>query len=489
MDWKTSIVLIYLLLPVAGFSQTFYVATNGTDQPSAGSQQDPWATISYAIDQVNDGTTILVQPGIYNGRVRLDQRFNTGIVIRSAEPYQARLRHDSGAVVICFTCQGVTLEGFDIAHAASNAIGLVIQIQNSQISNVTLRNNIIHDSTNNDLLKINNGARDVLIEGNMFYNQAGSDEHIDVNSAVNITIRDNVFFNSRSQSITSSYVLVKDSNGNSDGVLGSRNIDIRRNIFFNWQGNDSQSFVRVGEDGTANFEADNVSIENNLMIGNSNRLIRSALTVQGSRNVRFTFNTVTGNLPSRSFAARLLAVGSNSANEGIVLSNNIWSDTSGTMGTEGFVGADVFDAPVGSNASVRLQNNLYFNGNRQIPSDTNQEIRVSNDNRAVFGDPQLPDSNNLTIPIFDGRRFAGNFDSIRAVFIDLARRFGTPGIDSAAINRAGRSQAPQDDILGARRGNSPDIGAFEANALAPPSSTPGLRNNTALPWLLLLSDD
>jgi len=44
-------------------------------------------------------------------------------------------------------------------------------------------------------VKINNGAGEVTVEGNIFYNQQGSDEHIDVNSATDVVIQDNIFFN------------------------------------------------------------------------------------------------------------------------------------------------------------------------------------------------------------------------------------------------------------------------------------------------------
>lgn len=51
---------------------------------------------------------------------------------------------------------------------------MVIQIDGSAAGfgeRITLRNNIIHDSYNNDLLKIVSGARHIFIEGNIFYNQ------------------------------------------------------------------------------------------------------------------------------------------------------------------------------------------------------------------------------------------------------------------------------------------------------------------------------
>lgn len=467
-------------------AQSVYVATNGSDTTGAGTQQSPWATISYAIDQISDGTTIEVAPGTYQGRVRLDQQFASGVLIRSTVPYQARLRHNNGSAVICFTCQGITIDGFDIAHSTNNNLGLVIQIQSPAARNVTLRNNIIHDSTDNDLLKINNGTRDITVHGNIFYNQAGSDEHIDINSVENIAVFDNIFFNSNSQSVTSSFVLVKDSNGNSDGIVGSRNISIRRNIFLNWQGNDGQGFVRMGEDGTANFEAENVLIENNLMLGNSSRLMRSALTIQGSNDIRFQYNTVVGDLPARSFAARLLAVGANQANNNVVLSNNIWSDPTGSMGAEGFLGADVFDAPNGDNASVSLQNNLYYNGNNSIPADLNQEVNIGDDSSPIIANPLLPSLNGLVLPVYNGVTFGGGFTSIRDAFVDLANRYGRPASGSPVIDAANADgNAPSDDLLGAQRGLNPDVGAIEVDAPPPP---PAPRGNAVLTWLLLLLD-
>lgn len=466
------------------YAATFYVATNGVDQASAGTQQTPWASISYAIDQVSDGDTIEVAAGTYSSRVRLDQQFANGIVIRSTQPYQARLRYNAGAVVICYTCRGVTLEGFDIAHAGNNTGGLVVHIQDllgafngsnngsdAVVSNVTLRNNIIHDSTDNDLLKINNGAQDILVEGNMFYNQAGSDEHIDINSTIGVTVQDNVFFNSVSQATTSSFIVIKDSNGTNDTVLGAQDTLVRRNIFFNWQGNDAQSFIRVGEDGTDNFEADGVLVENNLFLGNSSRLMRSAFTVQGSRDVRFQYNTVTGDLPSRSYAARLLAVGSNKPNEQIVLVNNIWADPEGTMGAEGFSGSDVFDAVAEDNDSVSLDNNVYYNGANPIPADVAQAVNLADDTNAIIGNPLLPTLTGLTLPVFNGSQFAGGKLSIREVFLDLANRYGKPAAASVTVNQGSLANAPNEDLLGNARGARPDIGAVELNNNQPPPTS------------------
>lgn len=105
---------------------TYYVATDGVDDLPGGTSGDPWATITYALDHVPDDSLILVRAGDYNGRVRLRGTFSQGVTVRSEVPYQARLRHDA-TVVTSYYGQGITLEGFDIAHSGSGAGALVIQ--------------------------------------------------------------------------------------------------------------------------------------------------------------------------------------------------------------------------------------------------------------------------------------------------------------------------------------------------------------------------
>ena len=215
------------------FAGTYYVSTAGSDDTGNGSEGSPWATINHALDgNVEDGGLVLVKPGEYSGRTRLKGQYVLGVTVRSEEPYKAKLRH-TDTVITCFYGKGIALEGFDIAHSGPGAGALVIQIQDllegDTVSNIVIRNNVLHDSYNNDILKINNGAADVLVEGNMFYNQAGSDEHIDVNSVTGVVIRDNIFFNDFDGSgrenydtVTSSFIVVKDSNGGDDGGNGKQ---------------------------------------------------------------------------------------------------------------------------------------------------------------------------------------------------------------------------------------------------------------------------
>ncbi|NEP61586.1 MAG: hypothetical protein F6K31_32315, partial [Symploca sp. SIO2G7] len=309
------------------------------------------------------------------------------VTVRSEIPYEARLRHNGGAALICFECQNIVIEGFDISHASDNTGGLVVQVQDllgsangsnngndPVVWGLIFRNNIIHSSTNNDLLKVNNGAEDVRIEGNLFFNAFGSDEHIDINSVVDVIVQDNIFLNTADRPDTSSFVLVKDSNGSSDTVLGSERITIRRNVFLSWCGSTGQSFVRLGEDGTTNFEATNVLVENNLMLGKSPARMRTPFTVQGSRDVIFRNNTLVGDMPSLSFAGRLIAGGSNPANQNLSLTNNVYADPTGTMGSEQFSGVDLFDSPLGQTIMAVLDCNLYFNGPNPIPQDAGQVL-------------------------------------------------------------------------------------------------------------------
>jgi hypothetical protein len=469
-----------LLFVATASAQTYYVATTGNDSTGNGSLASPWATIGGALGRLHDnnvdGATVLVRPGTYTGRQSLVGTFAEGVTVRSEVPYQARLRHSSQTVVAYVNgrgASGITFEGFDIAHSGAAASPLVFHIDggggNSGVGNITLRNNVIHDSYNNDLLKINNGVTDVLVEGNMFYNQAGSDEHIDINSIEDVTVRGNVFFNDFGGSgrangnDTSAYIVIKDSNDDDDIFLGSNRVNIERNVFLNWQGNTGSNFVLIGEDGKPFIEARNVMIENNLMLGNSTNAMRAALGVKSGEQITFRNNTVTGDLPSLAYAMRVNVENAAVTNDEINFYNNIWSDPTGTMGAS-FGGANDFsDAPPGEVDNWKLLNNQYYNGEATIPFDPSEAINYTADPNRIVSSPGLPSLSGLVIPRWNSAtsEFADGSTTIDEVFTNLVMQYGVPASTSAGVDLALPSQSPAVDILGNPRGILPDVGAFE----------------------------
>jgi len=471
---------VLILAPTAvQAASTFYVATDGDDGTGNGSTSSPWATITHALDAVPDGSTILVRPGTYQGRVNLRGSFPQGVTVRSEVPYGARLRHDA-TVIICFYGQGITLEGFDVAHSGPGAGALVIQIQDligdpggeDFVSRITLRNNVLHDSYNNDILKINNGAGNITVEGNVFYNQTGSDEHIDVNSVTDVVIQDNIFFNDfagsgrSNQNNTGSFIVIKDSNASDDSNLGSERITVRRNVFLNWEGSTGSNFVLVGEDGMSYYEARDVLVENNLMLGNAPNVMRAAFGVKGGLDVTFRHNTVVGDLPSLAYALRLNVEGSNPPNDNIGFYGNVWSDPTGTMGAENASRPDDFsDTPPVDTLDFFLVGNLFWNGGDTVPSDAAELVNYTDDVDRIVANPRLRGQVGIALPrwIPAVELFGDGSTTIRQAFERLVELYGSPSAGSPTIDSADPAHSPTTDILGHARpaGLGPERGAWE----------------------------
>jgi len=443
---------------------------SGNDNNS-GSISSPWATLVHASENVPDNhCTVWFNDGEYVGENRLHRRFSTPTFFIAIHPYRAVLKYN-GAVVSISGGKNITLDGFVFSHTGPGADVLVVQVDRDDqnwAEWITLRNNIFHDSYNNDLLKIYNGARFVTVESNIFYNQGVAEQHIDVNSVTDVAIQDNIFFNDFAGSgrinrnDTKHYIVIKDSNENSDGLEGSERVTVQRNIFLNWEGGDGETFVQVGNDGKPYYEAKDVWIKNNLFIGNSPNQIGAAFGVSGARDVWFANNTIVGDLPSLAYAFRIGIKASNPANQNIFFYNNIWSDPTGTMGADLSGSANEFsDGNPSETENLILDNNLYWNGIQGIPSgDLVSPLIV--DARRIVADPLVTkDQSSIILPRWTGQSFLSGSKTIRQEFIRLVEQCGKIPSISMAVGKADLAFAPSDDILNHPRTATPDLGAYE----------------------------
>lgn len=446
-------------------------APAGNDH-NPGTYDKPWATLEGASESVPDNyCTVWFKSGAYTGENRLNRRFTTRTLFRSLSPYQAVLTY-SGTVVSISGGKNIILDGFDIHHSGPGAAPLVVAIDRNDdgwAEMITLRNNLIHDSFNNDLLKIYNGARQITVQNNVFYNQGDGEEHMDVNSVTDVVIEDNIFFNSFESSgrtnlnQTKQFIVIKDSNGSDDGLLGSRRVTVRQNLFFNWQGQNDETFIQVGLDGKPYHEAVGVRVENNLLVGNSPHQVGKAFGVRGAKDVEFVNNTVVGDLPSDAYAAWVTITELNPFNENISFRNNIWSDSTGTMGAGLTDSSNTFAEGVRAfTIGLVLDTNLYWNGSKPIPPGDLFSPLVDDTHRVVAS-PQINETYAaIELPVWSGSSFPSGSTSIRDEFTRLVRLFGTIPSTSPAVGEADPAYAPLDDILGRSRTSAPDLGAFEA---------------------------
>lgn len=440
----------------------FHVAPDGSDLLGDGSPAAPWATISAAVRNAPaSGGLVLVHDGVYRGNVAIGRKFTGLLTVRAEHPYRAILRNDNAQTLSIWDAANVIVTGFDILRGNPQTPSpTCAQIARSE--SIALIDNLIHDSSYDDVLKINEAPRNLLIMGNIFYNQQGSSgQHMDVNGAVDVTIRDNIFFNHTTGtgvdgSQTHGFVVVK----NSGSLPESRRIHITSNVFLNWEGGPGSNFVLVGEDGKPFHEAQDVLVENNLMIGNSPILMRAPLGIKGARDVTFRNNTITGDLPASAYATRLIREGANPRILSIYFFNNIWSDPTGTM-------KNFSDGVRRDSVDVRLENNLYWNGGMPIPG--GQMLAYTDDPRAIVADPLLPAPSDVVLPQWTGDGFPSGSVSIRQEFERLARLYGVPAAQSPILGRSDPATSPGRDLLDRARGGQPDLGAMQPGAPEPSS--------------------
>lgn len=470
---------------------SFWVAPKPAGQDSnPGTIAQPWASLDHAAAQVlargGSGCTVWFLDGLYVGANDLAERFTAPTTFRAVNPYMAILEND-GQVVELSGARNLVLEGFEIRHAGPGAGKLVIYMSRANdlwTEQIVLRNNIIHDAYSDDLLKIHNGVRDVIVTGNIFYNQGPGEEHIDVNGVNDVTIEENIFFNDFAGSGRSdgadvhSFITIKDSTGNPDGLAGSKRIRVRRNLFLSWQGR-RDTFIQVGNDGKPYYEAVGVLIENNLMLGNGPEEVYALLGVRGAMEVTFANNTVAGDLPAAAYAFWVTRKDLNPPNRQIRFANNIWSDPTGTMGANGRGSANEFsNGELAASEGLTLTSNLYWNGPAPIPPGELLSPLV-HDPRRLVADPLLNRNHaSIVLPRRLGAAFASGSASVRQEFLRLVERYGAIPAGSPAVGAADPTYAPADDILGRPRAGAPDLGAYEYQPAAPPPTATALPTAT-----------
>lgn len=468
------------------FPPTVYVATDGSDITGDGSYENPWGSISYAVNQIppEGNVTVLVKDGIYEGKNDIISKyFQNWVTIKAENPYKAVLSNYvdigdwSAALKIAGTPgdANIRIEGFEFTNEYTGHTCLtratVFLLLFSNMSNITLANNIIHGNnapgTCNELLKINRLGggfpKNILIQGNIFYDAApieGSDL-LDAMMAGELNVTDNIFFNRNTNHASQSFITIKyqidPSNPDAPAVIRSPRYVVNRNIFLNWDGKTDQAFIQFGEDdGTQVMVSDSI-IENNLFIGNSPNQMRGPIQLKGTKNITIRANTIVGNYENSLHGGHFETVGSNPPTTGVSVFNNIFSDPTGTMNNYLFTTTGAM-----SPGDWVIDNNLFWNNLNSLPN--SGYLNAYEDINRVEGDPLLEtDQSGIVLPVWNS--FSGAFDSgsatIREEFERLVNTYGALQSGSPAIGRADPLNMPVEDILGNARDSTPDIGAFE----------------------------
>ena len=374
-----------------------YVSTAGSDS-NTGSENDPWASLAHAAASAPEGCTVWFAPGVYSGEQRITRRATDPIVFRASVPYQARLEAMDSAINLDGAA-GLTFVGFEITHSGDGAGALVVSIHSDGSTGVwaeriTFRDNVIHDSYNNDLFKPYNGVDQLLVEGNVFYNPDSGEQWLDINGVSNSTFRNNIFFNDWSQrpreTDVENGIVIKDSGGAQDGVEGSYNVVFQRNILLNYGGElagTTGPLLKLGGDGRSYYEATYVNVVDNYFVGNGDGVVRSWIGFLGVNRVAVTGNYVFGDQPAKAAYALLVDLKASDAplNDNIEIAGNTFSDPTGTMG-------DFDKTDSATYRSIILDSNTYWNGGQAITGDV---ITPDTDANAVYADPGL--NSNITI--------------------------------------------------------------------------------------------
>jgi hypothetical protein len=453
---------------------TYYLSATGNDGGGDGSRARPWRTIRHATDSVpDDGSTVILLDGLHNGTQSVGRHFGKVCTVRAEKPYGARLRSPSNrtTALTCYNCSNVTFQGLEVFGSGSTGGEYVVHVGTARAHHIVFDDCIIHDSYNNDLVKINDFTHHVAFRRCLLLNpnDHGGDEHFDINTCTDVTVEDSILLNDyagsgrRGSNQSHAFVVIKNSGKTSDVT---KRITFRRNVFLNWQGARDETYILLGEDGKPFDEAQQVMIENNLFIHNSPVQCWGTLLLKGGlRDVTFRANTVVGHpVTSRyagAYAVMCLRIGKNPPMGDLVFTNNIWCDPTGQMPRFAVGHAGLFEPA----SKPLIRNNLYWNGGKEIPHEDKDVFAPARDPKKILADPRLGDpAKGVTLPRWDPakRKFLSGQTTIRGELERLVALYGAIPADSPAAHAADPTSMPADDILARRRSPAPDIGCYES---------------------------
>lgn len=313
------------------FSDTLYVATNGSDQRSraqARNRSTPWRTIQRAVNAVNPGDEVVVLSGQYNERVRIGRsgQTNREILIRSENREGARLIGDFSTTDQSY----ITIDGFDVSNFSQT--GQTKGIDFVRCHHVTVRNCRVRDCFGGG---IGFDQSDwILCEWNVVHGNAflNPDQHSGISvyqpqyrgedtRQFGVIVRNNTAFNNRNLVDNALFGRPTDGNG------------IVVDDFFNEQQPTGNGVAYDRE----------TTVENNLCFNNGGQGVHCFM----SQNIRIRNNTSMNNLDSFDFGGEV----SVSESERVYVYNNILISSPGRFAafqfdsTEALFYFNVFDGP------------------------------------------------------------------------------------------------------------------------------------------------
>jgi hypothetical protein len=161
------ILISFLIFVIHSSAATFYISVNGDDDDD-GSQQNPWASIQYAVETMQPGDMTIVSAGTYSEQITTERNGQNGNRIV--------LKGENGAIIdgsFRIRHQYFTIDGFEMINDGQNVFAF-----NENGDYCEILNNNVHDWGDARLLTmprnsgVPNGPNGCLIKNNWFH---GSD--------------------------------------------------------------------------------------------------------------------------------------------------------------------------------------------------------------------------------------------------------------------------------------------------------------------------